>query len=43
MEARITESEIISLIDTFYAKVPGIGPIFNAIVVHSQTPNHSSL
>ena len=35
MEPRITEAEISTLVDTFYAKVrkdPDIGPIFNAIV-----------
>ena len=41
MASQITESEISTLVDTFYAKVrrdPDIGPIFNAIV--SDWPHH---
>ena len=43
MEPRITEPEISTLVDTFYAKVrrdPNIGPIFNAIV--GDWPHHLS-
>lgn len=41
MAAKITEPEISTLVDTFYAKVrldPEIGPIFNAIV--GDWPHH---
>src|SRR3982751_1593265 len=41
MSSKITESEISTLVDTFYAKVrrdPDIGPIFNAIV--GDWPHH---
>jgi hemoglobin len=41
MAAEITEAEIGTLVDTFYAKVrhdPDIGPIFNAIV--GDWPHH---
>lgn len=41
MEPRITEAEISTLVDTFYAKVridEEIGPIFNAIV--DDWPHH---
>ena len=41
MQPKITESEISTLVDTFYDKVrrdPDIGPIFNAIV--SDWPHH---
>jgi hemoglobin len=44
MATRITEAEISTLIDTFYAKVrkdPDIGPIFNAIV--GDWPYHLAL
>lgn len=44
MEPRITESEISTLVDTFYAKVrldPDIGPIFNTII--SDWPHHLAL
>jgi hemoglobin len=41
MQPKITESEISTLVDTFYDKVrrdPDIGPIFNAIV--GDWPHH---
>ena len=41
MDSKITEAEIGTLVDTFYAKVrvdPEIGPIFNAIV--GDWPHH---
>jgi hemoglobin len=41
MTSKITEPEISTLVDTFYAKVrrdPDIGPIFNAIV--GDWPHH---
>jgi hemoglobin len=41
MEPKITEAEISTLVDRFYAKVrldPDIGPIFNAIV--GDWPHH---
>lgn len=44
MESKITESEISTLVDAFYAKVrkdPDIGPIFNAIV--DDWPHHLAL
>ena len=44
MQPRITEAEISTLVDTFYAKVrldPDIGPIFNAII--SDWPYHLAL
>src|SRR3954467_4433733 len=44
MTSKITESEISTLVDTFYAKVrldPDIGPIFNAIV--DDWPYHLAL
>jgi hemoglobin len=43
-EQKITEQEISTLVDRFYAKVrldPDIGPIFNAIV--SDWPHHLAL
>jgi hemoglobin len=44
VQPRITEQEISTLVDTFYAKVrldPDIGPIFNAII--SDWPYHLAL
>lgn len=44
MEAKITESQISTLVDSFYAKVrldPEIGPIFNSIV--DDWPHHLAL
>jgi hemoglobin len=44
MEPRITESEISTLVEHFYAKVrldPDIGPIFNAII--DDWPHHLAL
>jgi hemoglobin len=44
LEPKITEAEISTLVDTFYAKVrkdPDIGPIFNAIV--DDWPHHLAL
>lgn len=44
MEAKITESEISTLLENFYAKVrqdPDIGPIFNAII--DDWPHHLAL
>jgi hemoglobin len=44
MQPKITEAEISTLVDRFYAKVrldPDIGPIFNAIV--GDWPHHLAL
>jgi hemoglobin len=44
MDSQISESEISTLVDTFYARVrrdPDIGPIFNAIV--DDWPYHLAL